>query len=163
MNAAYFHIVLVHLPVILMPLGLIFLVLGHLKHSIALARTALGLLIVASIVTIPVFLLGEPAEEIVEHIAGISHDVIEAHEEAAAVALWLAVITGLVSVFAWWAIATGSALERLSLIVTTCITLITSISLAYTAHQGGKIRHPEAFSVASDRSPSDGDEPHEPR
>ena len=160
MNAAYFHIVLVHLPVILMPLGLIFLVLGHLKHSIVLARTALGLLIIASAVTVPVFLLGEPAEEIVEHIAGISHDVVEAHEEAAEIALWLAAGTGLLSIFAWWAIATGSALERLSLTVTTCIALVTSVSLAYTAHQGGKIRHPEAFSATTDEASSEGDEPH---
>ena len=143
-----------------MPLGLILLVLGHLKHSITLARTALGLLIVASAVTVPVFLLGEPAEEIVEHIAGISHDIIEAHEESAEIALWLAVSTGVMSVFAWWAIATGSALERLSLVVTTCIALITSVSLAYTAHQGGKIRHPEAFSTTTDEAPSKGDGPH---
>jgi uncharacterized membrane protein len=160
MNAAYFHIALVHLPVVFMPLGLLLLVLGHLKHSLTLARTALAILIFASIVTVPVFLLGEPTEEIVEHIVGISEDFIEAHEEAAEVGLWLAVATGIASLAAWWAIAVGSALERFLLILTTCFSFVASIALAYTAHQGGKIRHPEAFSASSAGASAVADAPH---
>lgn len=41
----------------------------------------LGLLAVAGLSAIAVFLTGEPAEEVVEGRAGVSHDAIEAHEE----------------------------------------------------------------------------------
>ena len=36
-----------------------------------------------AVLTIPVFLTGEETEESVEHLAGVSHDLIEEHEELA--------------------------------------------------------------------------------
>ena len=146
MNAAFFHISLVHIPVVLTPIGCLLLVLGHLRHSIALARVALGLLIAASIMAVVVFLLGEPAEEIIEHLPGVSEHLIEEHEEAAELALWSSVAVGILSLITWWAVSIGAALERLLLAATFILSFVASVTLAYTAHQGGKIRHPEIMS-----------------
>jgi hypothetical protein len=145
MNAAYFHIVLVHLPVVLTPLGATLLLIAHTRHSMTTARVALGILVAAALITVPTFLLGEPAEEIVEHIAGVSEDIIEAHEEAAEVALWLSIASGMLSLLTWRILVKGGALERLFLTLTFLCSLAASATLGYTAHQGGKIRHPEAF------------------
>jgi hypothetical protein len=147
MNAAYVHIVLVHLPVILTPLGAILLALAHMRHSMTVARVALGILVAAALITVPTFLVGEPAEEIVEHIAGVSEDTIETHEEAAEVALWCSIASGLLSLITWRVVAKGGALERAFLALTFLTSAIASATLGYTAHQGGKIRHPEAFST----------------
>ncbi len=40
-----------------------------------------------ALVTVPVYLSGEPAEEIVEDLAGVPHAFIEEHEEIAKVTL----------------------------------------------------------------------------
>jgi hypothetical protein len=148
MNAAYFHIALVHVPVILTPLGVVFLIIAHLRTSLSVARVALGILISASIIAIPAFLLGEGAEEIVEHLPGISESLIENHEEAAEIGLWATIAAGLTSLCAWVAISRGALLERALLIATFFISSLASVALAYTAHLGGSIRHPEAFSRA---------------
>jgi len=148
MNAAYFHIALVHLPVVLCPLGAILLAIAHYKHSAPVARVALGVILAASILVVPVFLLGEPAEEIVEHLAGISEETIEAHEETAETALWLTLAAGVLSAISWICISVGARLERVFLALTFIASTASSGALAYTAHRGGAIRHPEAFSAA---------------
>ncbi len=149
MNAAYFHITLVHVPVILTPLGVVLLLIAHLRSSLSVARVALGILIAASVIAIPAFLLGEGAEEIVEHLPGISESVIEEHEEFAEVALWSAIAAGLASLCTWIAISRGAFLERALLITTFIVSGLASAVLGYTAHLGGTIRHPEAFSQVS--------------
>jgi hypothetical protein len=149
MNAAYFHIASVHLPVILTPLGALLLVVAHMRHSATVARVALGILVAAALFAIPVFLLGEPAEEIVEHLPGISEELIEAHEEAAEVGLWVSIASGLISLITWRLIAIGAFLERAFLTLTFLTATVASVALGYTAHQGGKIRHPEAFQAPS--------------
>jgi hypothetical protein len=147
MNAAYLHIALVHLPVIMTPLGALLLAIAHLRGSLTVARVALGILIAASVIAVPVFLLGEPAEEIVEHLPGISEHLIEEHEEAAELALWCSIATGLLGLATWFAISIGAALERALLAITFLASSLASLALGYTAHQGGKIRHPEAFGL----------------
>ena len=149
MNAAYLHISLVHLPIILCPLGAILLATAHMRDSAHIARVALALILAASVIVIPVFLLGEPAEEIVEHIAGISEHTIEEHEEAAEIALWLTISSGISALISWFCMIRGAALERIALTFTFLLSTISGIALAYTAHQGGAIRHPEAFSSSS--------------
>jgi hypothetical protein len=147
MNAAYYHIALVHLPVVLCPLGAILLAVAHLRHNLPTARIGLAILLAASVIVIPVFLLGEPAEEIVEHLAGISETTIEEHEEAAEAALWLTLSAGALSIVSWICISAGARLERLALALTFIISTLASASLAFTAHRGGAIRHPEAFAA----------------
>lgn len=144
MNAALLHITLVHIPIVLIPLGALLLAIAHMRSSVSVARVALGILIGASVVAVPAFLLGEGAEEIVEHLPGISETFIENHEEVAEVALWVTVATGIASLITWVAIARGAFLERALLAVTFLLSCTASIALTYTAYLGGAIHHPEA-------------------
>ncbi len=145
MNAAYFHITLVHIPVILAPVGVVLLAIAHLRKSLAVARVGLGILIAASIVAILAFFLGEGAEELVEHLPGISQSLIEQHEEFAEIGLWSAIGAGFASLCTWVAISRCAWIERVLLITTFVVSSVASVALAYTAHLGGAIRHPEAF------------------
>lgn len=145
MNAAYFHITLVHIPVILCPLGAMLLAVAHLRHSIDIARVALALLGISGIMVVPVFLLGEPTEAIMRRIPGVSALLIEVHEESAHVALWLTASSGALSLITWLAITVGAALERALLALTFFVATLAGTALVYTAHMGGAIRHPEAF------------------
>ena len=150
-NAAYFHIVLVHVPVVLTPLSAVLLAVAHLRKCPRTTRTALAITIIASTTSILAFLLGEPAEEVVEHLAGISKNAIEAHEEIAEYALWCSITTGVLGALSWLALARESARQRAILTLTFCLSALSSLVLAYTAHQGGKIHHPEAFLAAEHR------------
>ena len=147
MNAAHLHLLLVHIPVVVVPLACIVLLCGVRRDSLPITRTALTILLVASLIAIPTFLSGGEAEEIVEHLPGISEHLIEEHEEAADIALWLTLGVGVLSLLSLLAIRTGAALERTLLRATLLLSCVSSAALAYTANEGGRIRHPEAFSA----------------
>ena len=142
-NAAHLHITLVHVPVVLAPLGAIILGWALLRSSLPVARVALCIIIAAAVIAIPAFLLGEGAEELVEHLPGLSEALIEEHEESAELSLWLTIASGLFSLITWVAVSRGVMLERALLMITLLVSTVASASLAYTAHHGGLIRHPE--------------------
>jgi hypothetical protein len=132
-----------------MPLGALLLAIAHLRSSLSVARVALGILVGASIVAIPAYLLGEGAEEIVEHLPGISESFIEEHEEAAEVSLWVTIAAGLASLITWVVVSRGAAVERAMLAITFFLSGAASLSLTYTAYLGGRIHHPEAHDTSS--------------
>jgi uncharacterized membrane protein len=151
MNAAYLHISLVHIPIVLTPLSVVLLAVAHLRSSHTIARVALGILISAALFAVVAFLLGEEAEEIVEHIPGVIEDNIESHEESSSLSLGLVITSALIGLLSWLAIAKQFAIERLLLAATFICALLASASLFYTAHLGGMIRHSE---ISSDPSRS---------
>ena len=160
MNAAHLHITLVHIPIVVVPLGFVLLLLAILRKNGSMSRVALSLLVAATLTAVPAFLLGEGAEEIVEDQPGVSEHVIEEHEEAADIAFWCTVATGVVSLASLVALRLQApwqpAAEKLSLV----LALAASCTLGFAAQQGGKIRHPEAFSSASQAESDDNDETH---
>lgn len=91
---------------------------------------------------LPVYFTGEPAEENIEHLPGVSESLIEAHEEAAEKSLILTLIIGGAAVLA----LLGPQKPGFQKYVNLLLILVTAIavgSLGYTANLGGKIRHPE--------------------
>jgi|LauGreDrversion4_2_1035121.scaffolds.fasta_scaffold42464_5 uncharacterized membrane protein len=157
MNAAHLHIVLVHLPIVLIPTATFLLLFALFRKQEPVASVALWLYVGASLCSIPAFLIGEEAEEIVEDLPGISEETLEDHEEAADVAFWLTLVVGATA-------ASGILLEKkaprflqptLKLLVVTGA--VASASLTHTAYKGGKIRHPEAYgTLASSGHQQDG-------
>lgn len=83
MNAAHLHLLLNHIPI----LGSIFcaglLIFGIVRKNESLQRTALWTLVLVGLISIATFVSGEPAEEVIENIPGVSHDLIHAHEDLA--------------------------------------------------------------------------------
>ena len=145
MNAAHLHIILVHFPVIMIPLGAILLALGIWKSNLTLRNTAYCFFIVGAAIGGAAFLLGEGAEEIVEHLAGAVESAIEPHEEAAEFALWFTVALGIASLSALAAARFSPSLTPRAQVPILVLALVTSGMLGYTAQLGGMIRHPEAF------------------
>lgn len=158
MNAAQIHVALTHLPVFgyLLFTPLFFFALWKKKSD--LLRVVSVMLVVLSIAAIVVFNSGEGAEEIVEEMPGISHDVIHEHEESGEISFWLLSISGLASalVLALRVSVTDTKQFRLLLIMGILL-LGTTLSSLYTAHLGGKIRHPEAFETPQTHSPEEAD------
>lgn len=142
MSAAHLHLILVHVPVLFIPLALLLLAAGLRLKQQSLSTLALGLFIFSAAISIPTFLSGEPSEEQVEDLPLVSESHIEEHEEAAELAFYVTLLAGALSV--------GSLIVRKQpdyqklLIASVLFTgALSSVALARAAYLGGQIRHSE--------------------
>ena len=150
MDLVHLHLMLNHVPVLGVVFAFVVGVIGFLFKSKAVTRVALGMLVFAAIVAVPVYLTGEPAEEVVDGLAGVSEAVIEQHESAATFSLILAGVTG---AFALLALLFGrsltSKLPGYLVAVTLLAALVATASMLWTANLGGQIRHSEIRTAAN--------------
>lgn len=102
-----------------------------------------GIIIATAVCAIPVFLSGEEAEETVEHIAGISENLIEEHEEIAEKAIWAIEILGLLAILALFAIIKNAYFEKALIIITLLTAIATFGFFIKVGSSGGHIRHSE--------------------
>jgi hypothetical protein len=143
MNAVHWHLVLNHLPVLASFFGLIIFVYGWYRSKEEVIRVALGLFVFSGIAVIPVDYSGGAAEEIVEELDGVSHDDIEHHEQAAETSYYLTILLGLVALMGLFQSIRAGSIPVWIFWVILLVSLVTLGSLARTANDGGKIRHPE--------------------
>jgi len=143
MNGAQLHLMLNHLPVMGALFSLLLLGWSLIRRSAEVQRLALVVALLAGLSSVPAYLTGEPAEEVIEHMAGVDESYIDGHESMGKFALWCGVALGVV---AGVALAAGVKNPRW-LSAGTAITLLASALvfgvMGYTAHLGGQIRHPE--------------------
>ena len=143
MTPTHLHLVLNHIPVIGFLAALLFLGWGLLRRHDQVVRAALGAVVVIAIFTIPTYLTGEPAEEAVEGLAGISEPIIESHEDAALVALIAMIVTGIAAAITLL-VATLRQPYRPQLgYLTAVVGIIAFALIARAANLGGQIRHSE--------------------
>lgn len=140
MSATHLHLILTHVPILGVLFGTLLLGGAMLRRSEELQRLALVIFLLAGLVVVPVFQTGEPAEETVEHVAGVSEAAIEAHEESAETTL---VLTGILAAAALGALIFRRRSGPLVLGAVLVLGVLASASLAYTGSLGGQIRHTE--------------------
>lgn len=102
----------------------------------------LGLFVLIALVTVPVYLTGEPAEEMIENIPGISKAMIERHEDAVLFSMIAVEVAGFIALAALLLFGRKKGLANL-LIVTLAFSVVTGGLLAWTSNLGGQIRHTE--------------------
>jgi uncharacterized membrane protein len=142
MNMAHLHLMLTHVPVIGTAFALVLLVVALARRSDELKKAALWAFAVAALIAIPVYLTGEPAEESVEQLAGVTDDAIEQHEESAQAAFALILILGGIA-GAGLAFLRAKAVPQWFAISLLALSVATSGMLGWTANTGGQIRHTE--------------------
>ncbi len=143
MNPAHIHLFLNHCPVIGTIFAIVLLGYALFRRSEEVIKISLILLVFVGLTAIPVYLTGEPAEEIVEKLAGVSEAIISEHESYAKYALASAILTGVMAlaslVFSFWSERKATWL----VIATFFLTIITGGWMFKTASLGGQIRHTE--------------------
>lgn len=97
MNPAHLHIILNHIPVIGVPFGAVLLMYGYVRRSTEIKRASLLVFVFMALITIPTFLSGKAAEDMVEHLPGVTESTIESHEEAATIALIATAMLGVLA------------------------------------------------------------------
>lgn len=143
MNAAHLHLILNHFPIGGIILGLMTILISIRNKNLTLARMGLSVLVLAGLITIPTYVSGGEAEEVVEKLPGISENFIEIHKEMAEKTIWL---IGASSIAAFAALITSwkkktvpyRTLYGVAIAATGAIVL-----LARTNQLGAEISHPE--------------------
>lgn len=149
MNAVHFHLLLNHLPVLAPIFGLALFVLGLWRKNESLKRVALGVFLVAALLAVPAYLTGEPAEDAVEKLPGVSKPITERHEDAAAVAFTAIVVLGVAALGGLIRYRGGRSVAPWFAALVLVATLATSGLMAWTASLGGQVRHTEIRSGAN--------------
>ena len=148
MSIVHLHLILNHVPVIGMGFALLILGVASWRRNDGMGRLGLAVMIGLALVTAAVFLTGEPAEEAVERVAGVSEAMIHPHEEAAEAAL---IVTGIAGAMALVALSAyrRRALPRWLTGAAFTAALVCSAMLGWAANLGGQIRHTEIGSAAA--------------
>ena len=149
MNWTHMHLLLNHVPVLGVMFGFLLLAYALIKRNQDLRQASLSIFVITGLLSVVVYLTGEPAEEAVEHLAGVSETVIESHEEAALAAMVGATSLGAIALGSLLASRWSRATAKTLVTVTLLGSLIVSGMMAWTANLGGQIRHSEIRSATS--------------
>jgi small-conductance mechanosensitive channel len=143
MNEAHFHLAVNHFPIIGAIIGAMVLAAGLALKNEGIRQAGLGILAFAALMAVPAFLSGEGAEEIVEEIAGVSHDDIHHHEEHAESFLWVISATGILALLSLVLGILKHPRAQLLAIVALVLSLVAIYMGREAGTSGGEIRHPE--------------------
>ena len=141
-DGTHLHLLINHLPVFGSMMGLLVLIYAMITKSEQTRIAAYLVMIVSAIGGAIAYFTGEAAEETAENLPGVSHDLIEMHEDAAFFAFWAFVIVAVVSLVAIWMTKRKIRISMMSWIVLVLSLWAFSV-VARTSYLGGQIRHSE--------------------
>lgn len=147
MTALHLHLLLNHVPLLGLLFSVAILLYAILRNSREAAAIALIGILVSAAAAVPVYLSGEPGEELLDHRAPIAESAVEAHEESAEITLIVIMISGVLAAAAL-VLARRGRKSRAMLSVTLLVAFVALVLVARTATLGGKIRHTELAGAA---------------
>ena len=143
MSPAHVHLLLNHAPLFGLLGALLLLLGGLIWKSRDVLRAGLLVAMATSLIGIPAYLTGEGAEEVIENVRGISHDAIEAHEDAALGVLVLTELAGVLALAGLLMGRTSDTQLRRGALLTAVVATVGFGWAAYVNNLGGQIRHTE--------------------
>ena len=141
-NGAQLHLLLNHVPVFGTAFGLLLLLAALAMKNDGWRSAAMVVLLASALGTIPAYLTGEPAEDVIENLQGIEKEAIEEHEDGAMFALIGVELLGALALFGLWKARGGSVPTSVANGALVLGLMVMAI-VARTAHLGGAIHHPE--------------------
>jgi uncharacterized membrane protein len=139
----YSHLLINHFPVVLSVVGLGAAILGFVVRRRGLWQSAMGALTIAGLFVFPVHFTGDKADEALNDPWYIKPGVIEAHDKAAGIAMWVILAVGAFAAYSWW-----RSIKRPQEIIPGWVrgavfvgALAAVGTVTYTAYLGGKIIH----------------------
>jgi uncharacterized membrane protein len=141
MSLAYIHLLSNHLPILGSLFGVLLLFIGYFKPSLQTAFSAYFLMVISGIGGFIAYFTGEAAEEHVEELPGISHNLIHLHEEMAENTLiFIFLLTAAALLGLWSQQAKWEKAKQIQLFEMV-VGIIAFILFAFTGYLGGHIRH----------------------
>jgi len=149
MNLAHLHLLLNHFPIIGTIVALGLFIGSFIGKNDDLKRSALIIFATIALITLPAFFSGIGAQGAVRKEPGISTAVIDRHEGAAILAMFLMLITGALALVELWnrrRIRTEKIWSG-TIFAILVFSLLTTGVMARVGTTGGDIRHPEIWDV----------------
>lgn len=143
MNLAHAHLLLNHVPTVGFAVAVCLLVIAVVYRDDRLQRLSLGLMFLIGVVTLPVYLTGVAAGELIEDRPEVSDALIRGHEDAALSAFIVMQITAGAAWLALWQIRRFARAPRGMVLAVLLLSMVSMGLMAYAANLGGAIRHPE--------------------
>jgi hypothetical protein len=144
MSAAHVHLLLNHIPILGGIFGLLVLCYGMWRKNDEIKKTSLGVFVITALLTIPVYLTGDGAAQIVSNLPGVSTAIIQQHDQAATITMVAIEILGAVSLLSlglsWRSRRELRSWMTLGVLI---LAMISSGLAAWTGALGGQIRHTE--------------------
>ena len=156
-NAAHWHLVTNHLPVVGSMAAALLLAWAWIKNTDDLKRTAAASLVLVALVSIPAFLTGEPSERHIQGLQGVSPRWMSNHEDLAEIALWVAMGAGAVALAALIILRKRPTFPRWAIGALLVACLVVCGFMLRTANYGGKIRHSEIRAYSTPQAESAGE------
>jgi hypothetical protein len=159
MNGAHLHLLINHIPVLGTFFGLALLAFGVWRRSEELRKAAFGTFVIVALAAVATYLTGDPAEDVVKGLPGVSRAMIGRHDDAAGIALSGAIALGVLALGGLiWFRGSKPIKTWFSTLVLAAAVLVTGL-MAWTANLGGQIRHPEIRPDAPPTTTSQSDRP----
>ncbi len=155
MDSTHIHLLLNHFPIIGTLIATILLAWAVFRNNTSIRSAGYSLLIAMALVAIPVYLTGEPAEESVEDLPGVSESHIEQHEDAAKSALIAMEVTGVLALAGLIAARKGHAQSNTLGLATLGAAVVTCALMGYTGNLGGQIHHQEIRGTGAGTGPTE--------
>lgn len=143
MSWVHVHLLLNHVPVIGVFGAALVLAVGIVKRSQDVMRLGLGLVVLVAAASIVVYLTGEPAEELVEHLPGVSETALESHEDAAYYATVIMTLIGAAVAAGLLYFRGAAGVPRWFAVWALLLTIASAGVMTWTAGLGGQVRHSE--------------------
>jgi hypothetical protein len=148
MNLAHIHIVLNHVPSLGSVLGLLMLAVAIYTKNDALKKSSFGLLVLIALATLPTYLSGNGARQVIAKQPAVSLGLVEVHQNAAMLTLIAMTVAGTFAWFGLWEIRRFSRAGSLTTMGSLLTAAVASVLILYTGSLGGKISHPEIREAA---------------
>src|ERR1700730_5694348 len=148
MNLAHLHLLLNHFPIIGTIVALGLFITSFIGKNDDLKRSALIIFAAMALITLPACVSGIGAQRAVRKEIGVSTAVIDRHEGAAILGMFLILITGALALAELWRrrIVTENPWSG-TLLAILVFSLLTTGVMARVGTTGGDIRHPEIWDV----------------
>lgn len=143
MNDAHWHLVVNHFPIIGSILGLGILIVGLVLKNNTVKNTAYILFVVAAIFVFASMATGEGAEELVEDMPNIGHQIIHEHEELAEKLALLLYATAFFSSLSMYTDVKKHKYAKTISLITLILAIGSSVVGTFVGNSGGEIRHTE--------------------
>ncbi|MGC1276316.1 MAG: DUF2231 domain-containing protein [Planctomycetaceae bacterium] len=143
MNTAQLHLMTAHLPVVGVPFAAGLIVAGLIGKSETLWRAGCWTLLIAAVFAAFPYFSGPPAYELLSEQYGVAAEPVERHAVVARAASLGLVLLGAVTVSALLRDFQGDRPGRVLRTVILAGAVVVTYALAWSAHLGGSIRHPE--------------------
>ena len=147
MNSVHIHLMLNHVPLFGSVVTLLLLALGIWRQSDELKRVAFAMIVLTSLLTLPVYFTGEPAENAVRRLPTVTQAAMEVHEDAAKIAFAGMLVTGAVALVGLVLFQRRKPVPSWLTTMSLVASLVTALLMARAANLGGKIRHSELAGV----------------